>query len=261
MSDYLLFGPAISLILGLLIGSFINCLAWRLYKEETIFGRSYCPKCLHKIKWYDNIPLASFLALKGKCRHCLKTISWQYPLVEFVVGLLFYASFYFFSLEPLLVVRSFLIVSILVLVFIFDFRWYLIPVSALLWGGGAVIILGALTYPLNIGSYIFALLVTVVVAVLFFGTQYLITKGNGLGEGDIWLGAFLGAVFVNISDLIVAVLSAYCLGAVIGIILLVLGHKKWGSKLPLGVFLSIGAIISLFWGGQIAAWYLGLFSL
>jgi prepilin signal peptidase PulO-like enzyme (type II secretory pathway) len=261
MSDYLLFGPVISLIFGMLIGSFINCLAWRLYKEETIFGRSYCPKCLSQLKWYDNIPLISFFLLKGKCRSCSKKISWQYPIVEFIVGLLFYFSFLNFGISLLGLLRIFIIASVLVLVFIFDFRWYLIPVSALLWSGLVIAVLGAIIYPYNIGAYIFALVVTVALAAAFFGAQYLITKGKGLGEGDIWLGMFLGVVFPNILELVVAILSAYFIGALVGISLLATGNKKWGSKLPLGVFLSVGAVISLFWGHQIASWYLGLFSL
>lgn len=261
MTDYLLFGPVISLIFGMLIGSFINCVAWRLYKEETIFGRSYCPKCLSKIKWYDNIPLISFLILKGKCRNCAKTISWQYPLVELITGLLFYAAFSFFGPSSVLLLESFIIISILTLVFIFDFRWYLIPVSVLIWSGLAIIILGIFSHPLILGYYLFSMFVTVALAVVFFGAQYLVTRGKGLGEGDIWLGAFLGVAFANVLDLSVAVLSAYFIGAIIGIGFLLSGNKKWSSKLPLGVFLSIGGIISLFWGQEIASWYLGLFSL
>jgi leader peptidase (prepilin peptidase) / N-methyltransferase len=261
MNEFLLLGPVIFLIFGMLIGSFINCLAWRLYKDETILGRSYCPKCLSQIKWYDNIPVISFLLLKGKCRSCSKTISWQYPAVELITGLLFYLAFSFFGLVPVYLIKSLVIISILVLVFIFDFRWYLIPVSALLWGGVAVVILGALAYPYNLGSYLFALLVTIALGALFFGAQYLITRGKGLGEGDIWLGMFLGIAFPNVLELAVAILSAYFIGAIVGVGLLVSGNKKWSSKLPLGVFLSIGAIISLFWGQQIASWYLGLFSL
>ena len=174
---------------------------------------------------------------------------------------MFYFAFASFGTEPLFLLKSFIIIAILVLVFIFDFRWYLIPVSALLWSGLVIAILGAFAFNQNIGHYIFALLVTVALAALFFGAQYLITRGKGLGEGDIWLGMFLGAAFPNVLELAVAILSAYFIGAIVGIGLLVSGNKKWSSKLPLGVFLSIGAIISLFWGEQIASWYLGLFSL
>lgn len=261
MNDYLLFGPVISLVFGMIIGSFINCLVWRLHQKETILGRSYCPKCLNKIKWYDNIPLISFFALGGKCRSCSKKISWQYPLVELITGLLFYLAFLHFGFSPLALINSLIIIFVLVTVFLFDFRWYLIPVSALLWGGAVIIILGAINYPYNIGSYIFALITMMSLAGIFFGLQYLITKGRGIGEGDIWLGVFLGAVFPNILELSVTILSAYFIGAICGLVLLITGNKKWGSKLPLGVFLSIGAIIALFWGQEIASWYLGLFSL
>lgn len=261
MTDYLLFGPVFSLIFGMLIGSFINCLAWRLHQEETIFGRSYCPKCLNKIKWYDNIPLLSFLILKGKCRSCSKKISWQYPMVELATGLLFYLAFSFFGPSPIFLIQSFIIISVLVLVFIFDFRWYLIPVSVLLWSALILAILGAISHWFILGYYLFSLVVTVAIAAVFFGAQYLITKGRGLGEGDIWLGAFLGVAFANVLEISVAILSAYFIGAIVGISLLATGNKKWGSKLPLGVFLSIGGLIALFWGQEIASWYLSLFSL
>jgi prepilin signal peptidase PulO-like enzyme (type II secretory pathway) len=259
MNEYLLIGPLFSLIFGLLIGSFINCLAWRLYKEETIFGRSHCPKCLKQIDWFDNIPLLSFILLRGKCRHCAKKISWQYPLVELITGVLFYVAFLNFGATPLILLKSFIVIAILVLVFIFDFRWYLIPVSALIWSGAVIIILGALSYPYNLGSYIFVLLASIMAAGLFFGAQYLLTRGKGLGEGDIWLGVFLGAIFVNLKTLTVAVLLAYLIGSIVGLYLLAAKRKHWSSKLPLGVFLTAGAIISLFWGSQIAAWYLSLF--
>lgn len=261
MSDYLIFGPVISLIFGLLIGSFINCLAWRLFKEETIFGRSYCPKCLTKIKWYDNFPLISFILLKGKCRSCSKKISWQYPLVELATGLLFYAIFLTFNFDTFLLIKNFIFVSILILVFIFDLRWYLVPVSILRWGGLILIILGFFSTSLTFGSYLFALLISILITSAFFGVQYLITKGRGLGEGDIWLGAFLGAAFYNLAHLGVAILSAYFIGSIAGLFLIVIGYKKWSSKLPLGVFLVLGALISLFWGSQILTWYFELFSL
>lgn len=259
MNEYLLIGPLFSLILGLLIGSFINCLAWRLYKEETILGRSHCPKCLKQINWYDNIPVLSFILLRGKCRSCFQKISWQYPIVELIMGILFYVAFLYFGESPLILLKNFIIIAILVLVFTFDFRWYLIPVSSLIWGGSVIIILGAFAYPGNLGAYIFALIMAMAATVLFFGAQYLITRGKGLGEGDIWLGAFLGATFVNFRELIVAILGAYFIGSIVGLYLLASKRKHWSSKLPLGVFLTTAAVISMFWGQAIASWYLALF--
>ena len=76
-------------VFGLCAGSFINCLVWRLREKKTILGRSMCPKCKKQIAWYDNVPLLSFILLKGKCRSCHKKISWQYPLVELITAVLF----------------------------------------------------------------------------------------------------------------------------------------------------------------------------
>lgn len=261
MSDYLLFGPIIALILGMLIGSFLNCLAWRLYKEETILGRSYCPKCLKPIKWFDNIPLISFFLLKGRCRACSQKISWQYPLVELVTGLLFYLAFLTFGSDMVFLIKSLILIATLILVFIFDFRWYLIPVSALIWSGILIFLLGSSAYAFGFGYYLFLVIINMMVAGLFFGLQYLLTRGRGLGEGDIWLGVFIGLSLLTLKSLGVAILIAYFGGALVGGILLIFGHKKWSSKLPLGVFLVIGALISLFWGNEIMTWYLGLFSL
>lgn len=249
-----------SFIFGLLIGSFINCLAWRLYKEETILGRSYCPKCRHELRWYDNIPLLSFLLLRGKCRACHNKISWQYPLVELITGLLFAAIVSNFSLDASwLLLKLAVFVSVLILIFIFDLRWYLIPTNVLLWAGIFIAIVGYFSYPYGLGAYLLALLISAALASLFFAAQYWITRGKGIGEGDIWLGMFLGVAFVNLSQLAVAILSAYFLGSVVGLTLLAFKKKKMGSRLPLGVFLAAGALIAIFFGTDLANWYQGLF--
>src|SRR6056297_1686255 len=102
-------------IFGLVIGSFLNCLIWRLHTGESLGNRSYCPSCRHQIKWYDNIPLLSFLFLRGKCRYCGKNISWQYPAVEFVTAVLFLYSFYLYYTAPgfdyLVAVRNWFIIA------------------------------------------------------------------------------------------------------------------------------------------------------
>ncbi|MFZ2309951.1 MAG: prepilin peptidase [Patescibacteria group bacterium] len=249
-----------SFIFGLLIGSFINCLAWRLYKEETILGRSYCPKCRHELHWYDNIPLLSFLLLKGKCRACHNKISWQYPLVELITGLLFAAIVAHFSLDASwLLLKMAVFISVLILIFIFDLRWYLIPTNVLLWAGIFIAIVGYFSYPYGLGAYLLALIISAALASLFFAAQYWITRGKGIGEGDIWLGMFLGVAFVNLSQLAVAILSAYFMGSVVGLTLLAFKKKKMGSRLPLGVFLAAGALIAIFFGSDLANWYQGLF--
>lgn len=249
-----------SFIFGLLIGSFINCLAWRLYQEETILGRSYCPKCRQELHWYDNIPLLSFILLRGRCRSCQDKISWQYPLVELATGLLFAGAVASFGLVSWwFLLKIAVLIAVLVLVFIFDFRWYLIPTNVLLWTGIFLAIIGFFSYKYSLDAYLLALFISVLISSLFFAAQYWVTKGKGIGEGDIWLGMFLGVVFVNLGELAVAILSSYFIGSMVGLLLMALKKKKFGSRLPLGVFLTVGALISIFFGSNLIIWYQGLF--
>jgi prepilin signal peptidase PulO-like enzyme (type II secretory pathway) len=148
----------IILIIGLIFGSFLNCLVWRLHKEESIWGRSYCPKCGKQISWYDNIPVLSFVLLKGKCRKCKQKISWQYPVVELITALLFTFSFYrifgnldfynllflerdvFNFLNILTLLRDWLFIFSVIVVFIFDFKWQEVPML-LIWPATTVILI------------------------------------------------------------------------------------------------------------------------
>lgn len=243
-------------VFGLLIGSFLNCLIWRLYKEETVLGRSYCPNCKTTIAWYDNIPIASFLFLKGRCRHCRRKISWQYPAVELVSGILFAFSYYFSLKNGLSFLELFFllfIISLAIIIFIFDLRWFVVPVQTIIIGGILVIALN-----LFFGAPPLALLLSMVVGAGFFGLQYLVTRGRGIGEGDIWLGGLFGAIFPDLKLLILSIFLTYVIGGVVAVVLLVLGKKRLGSQLPLGIFLSLALLICLFFGKELVDWYFGL---
>jgi prepilin signal peptidase PulO-like enzyme (type II secretory pathway) len=245
------------IIFGLIVGSFLNCLIWRLFKEESLMGRSYCPHCHHKISWHDNIPVLSFLALKGSCRHCKKKISFQYPAVELITAILFLAVYYFLpNLEPLslALARNWLIVSVLLVIFVFDLRWQL--VSLLLVIPATIIVIA---FNLFLGFFWWQIILSLAVSFAFFWFQYLITKKKGIGEGDLYLGLFLGAIFINLRHLLLVILIAYLLGSLISLILIAIKKKKWQSRLPLGVFLSVAATIVLLFAEAISAWYFGLF--
>lgn len=243
-------------VFGLMIGSFLNCLIWRLYKEETVMGRSYCPKCGQELKWYDNIPVLSFIFLGAKCRFCKEKISWQYPLVELIGGLLFVFSYYLALKNDFTFLELFFyffVISLAIIIFVFDLRWYLIPLSTVI--AGALIVIA-----LNIffGASILSILTTMLVGASFFGVQYLVTRGKGIGEGDIWLGALFGAIFPDLKILILTIFITYIIGGFVAIILLVFKLKEVGSKLPLGIFLSVALIVSLFFGQSIVDWYFSL---
>ncbi|MDA3802380.1 MAG: prepilin peptidase [Patescibacteria group bacterium] len=256
-------------IIGLILGSFLNCLVWRLYKNESIWGRSYCPKCHKQIAWYDNIPVLSFIFLKGKCRHCHKNISWQYPIVELITAILLTLSFYnvfglptfydlaffnssYFNLDNLLlIIRDWIFVFTLIVVFIFDFKWQEVPML-LVWPATTLVLI------LNffIVSDPSTVIISAVIGLSFFLIQYLLTAKKGIGEGDIWLGLFIGAYFANWQILLVALFLSYIIGSIISIYLLK-KNKKLKSKIALGPFLVIGSMLALFFGSNLLNYYLG----
>lgn len=243
--------------IGLLIGSFLNCSIWRLYKNETILGRSYCPSCHHQIAWYDNIPVLSFVILKAKCRSCHKPISWQYPLVELATAVLFLLAFLHdlpSSQFALLLARDWLLIVTLIIVFVYDWRWQLIPMTVI-WPMSLVF----LGLNLFLGLEWYAILISSALAALFFLAQYLITHKRGLGEGDIWLGLLLGLCFPSLSQLLLILVLSYSVGAFVGLALILIKKESGKSKIALGPFLAFGAIITLIWGEKIISWYLSLF--
>ncbi len=251
-------------VFGLIFGSFLNCLIWRLKTNESLWGRSYCPKCRQQISWYDNIPLLSFILLKARCRNCHKKISWQYPLLELGFALVFTALFFsivqnfnlleIFQTEFLILfLRDFLFIFILAIVFVYDYNWQEVPMI-IVWPGIALMIF----FSWLVGFDFLTVLIASALTATFFLIQYLITRGRGLGEGDIWLGALLGARFVSASEISLAIFSTYIIGSLVGIFLLIRGKKKVTSKVPLGPFLVIGALISLFFADKILTWYFSL---
>lgn len=246
-------------LFGLSLGSFANCLIWRLFQEEKILGRSYCPQCRHKIAWYDNIPLLSYLILGGKCRHCRQVISIQYPVIELSVASLFTLIWwqqFDFTILPNLVFweiissnffwfhLSYLLLAVwsLIIIFVFDLRYYLVS-TLFVWPATVFFVI----INILIGVPWPQLLAGMAVGALFFLVQYILTKGKGLGEGDVYLGVFLGSIFSFSFSLLAAIFIAYIIGSLFGVILIIINRKTWSSKLPLGVFLSLGAIITLVW--------------
>lgn len=257
-------------LFGLSIGSFLNCLIWRLHEEKSIMGRSICPKCKKQIAWYDNIPLFSFIFLRGRCRHCKAKISWQYPAVEFTTGVLFVMAFLlnselrimnngmlvlnFSIIHNLLfiinIVRDWFLISVMIIIFIYDLRWYLILDIITLPACAIVLALN-----LFIGMDWQNLLISGIIGAGFFLLQFIVSNGKWIGGGDIRLGLLIGLA-LGWPMVLVAIFLAYIIGSIAGIFLLALKKKSWGSKIPLGIFLSIATIIVLFWGGGILAWYL-----
>jgi len=249
-----------AILLGASIGSFINAAVYRVAKHQSVIkGRSRCVKCGQILAWYDLIPIFSYLILRGKCRQCDKSISIQYILVEIVMGSLFVVAFYFrlpvieiSNTEALLLLRDLFAVSVLVFLFVFDLRYYLLPDIVTIPATIIILILSLL-----IGVPWWSLLVAVAIGAGFFALQFVVSKGKWIGGGDIRFGALMGALLAW-PNILVGLFFAYLIGAIVGGLLLAIGRKKMGSQLPFGTFLAIGTTIGLWWGNGIINIYLGL---
>lgn len=249
----------IIIIFGLIVGSFLNSLIWRLQAGESFGGRSFCPHCREKIHWYDNVPVLSFLLLSGRCRYCKKKISWQYPLVEISTALLFVLAYLqvqnnLFDINYLLLARNWLAIAIMIIVFVYDFRWQLVSLVIVI---PAIVLF--IAFNLFLSFIWWQILLAGLALSFFFFAQYIITKKKGIGEGDIWLGALAGVLLVKFDLIFVMVFLTYVIGSIVALTLLLFGKKKWGEKLPLGVFISIATVLTMLYGTTISQWYFALF--
>jgi leader peptidase (prepilin peptidase) / N-methyltransferase len=252
--------------LGLALGSFLNCAAYRLEVGESFLaGRSYCPECKHKLCWQDLVPLFSFVFLGARCRYCQKPISFRYPLVEISTAIIFLLIFNFqfpisggfpiFDLQNILATIYLLIsASLLIIIFIFDLKHYIIPDGAVF---AAMAISGL--WSLFFGQILNAL-GAAAAAALFFLLIFLISRGKWMGFGDVKLAFFMG-LFLGFPKIIAALFLAFFIGAIIGICLIIFGKKKFSSEVPFGPFLIIGTFLALLSGENLINWYLGLISL
>lgn len=253
-------------LLGVCLGSFVNALVWRIKtKRNFISGRSMCVHCHHQLAPLDLIPVLSWLILKAKCRYCGKTISWQYPIVELVVGVLFGLSFLLWPapLEQWFQLTQFglwlAMLVILVALFVYDVRWLLLP--------------DKLTYPLIVIGLAMGLLslafgqhLSVIQTLLellygaasiggFYALLFIVSKGKWVGLGDAKLGLALGLALGWQLGILTLVL-ANLLGTLVVLPGLLSKRLTRTSKIAFGPFLIIAFIITGLFGQALVAWYL-----
>jgi leader peptidase (prepilin peptidase)/N-methyltransferase len=237
-------------ILGLCIGSFLNVVIYRLPGGESItLERSHCTSCGKRLRWYELIPLFSYLFLRGRCRTCHEPISLRYPLVELLTGIIFALLFLRFSLTIELVKYLFLS-ALLVAVSFIDLEHYIIPNSLIITGLAGGLILNIAAKDVGFVSALAGLLVTSGFLLLIA----LASKG-GMGGGDIKLvavtGLFLGWPLGPFGLILGAVI-----GGMIAVVLLLFRIKGRKDPLPFGPFIALGTFISILYGSQIINWYL-----
>jgi leader peptidase (prepilin peptidase)/N-methyltransferase len=253
-------------ILGLLMGSFLNCVAYRIFKEEDFVSkRSYCPKCKKTLGVFDLIPVLSYIFLIGKCRYCKDRISLQYPLTEIFTGLIFAGAF-LYSPTPLFLAFNLLMFSFSILLFLSDLRYMLIsdavifPAIALPFVFNIVLDLVNGNNLLELGSYSLNGGLGALITGGFFGLIVLISREKWMGKGDIFLGLMVG-FFLGWTNTILAMFLSFFIGSIISLILVSLKKKGLKSEVPFGPFLLVGTWIAFFWGDKIVSWYLNLFLL
>jgi leader peptidase (prepilin peptidase)/N-methyltransferase len=244
------------LVFGLVLGSFYNVVIHRLPREESIvWPGSHCPRCGHPLALKDNLPLVSFLLLRGACRYCQASISLRYPLVEGVTGAaaVFFGWRYGLSWAFL---QAFLFFSALLVISFIDLSHQIIP--------------DVISYPGMVVGLFFSwltgnpgLVSALIGWVLGGGILWLVAAGYGLltgkegmGGGDLKLLAMIGA-FLGWPGVLVTLFSAALIGSLVGVILMLVWKKERTYAVPFGPFLSAGAVIHLFFGPSLIRWYLG----
>lgn len=259
------------IIYGLIVGSFLTAYTYRLPLGKSIKkGRSICPNCKKKIVWYDNIPLLSFLLLKGKCRRCGNKISIRYPMIELATALGFVGTYYLLTMcggtSPLSlnVVCSWqlrlgvlslpfllLIFSIILMIFIIDLEKMIIPDELVLFGLALVFLCLLLFDP----SSLYLHLLSGFGAGLFLLLLHIVTRGRGMGLGDVKLSLFLGSL-LGWPWTAVWLFGAFLTGAIVGSILILIKKIAFGKQIAFGPYLILSLIITLIWGETLLRMYL-----
>ncbi|MDP3964023.1 MAG: prepilin peptidase [bacterium] len=261
-------------IFGLIVGSFLNVLAWRLPEEEgVVAGRSRCRSCGKTLAWFELIPVLSYIMQRGRCRSCQSHVSIQYPLVELTCALLFVAAFRHItsyelpvtsyelqvtSYELLVIGYYFFAIACLIVIFVTDLKHFLI--------------LDAIAYPAIVISMLLILtnglvdchlpLITCsvknaglsLIGAGFFLALVLVSGGAWMGLGDVKLAAFMG-LLLGPTKLFIALAIAFFLGSLVGMALIALKQKTMKSEVPFGTFLVPATLVALFFGDSLLSYF------
>lgn len=253
-------------IFGLCVGSFLNAVIYRIEQKKGLGGRSFCPHCKRKLSWKDLFPVFSFLYLRGKCRYCKQKISAQYPILEVSTALIFLLIFQFQAsnikfqgiVDLIFILHA---ASVLIIIFVYDFKHYLIPDKVLL-PAILIAIIYRITESLVYGgaSLFLNYFLAALIASGFFLAIFIFSAGKWMGFGDVKLAVLMG-LLLGFKKVLVALFLAFLFGAIIGVITILLKKKTFKSEIPFGPFLIIGTFLALFWGNQIINWYLNVYKI
>lgn len=252
-------GVVVAFLFGLSYGSFLNVVITRFDDWKSIATtRSYCPNCKTQLAWWDLIPLFSFAYLQGKCRYCQKPISWQYPIVELATAVLVAAGFHLLFFNPDLALWQSVVgmialvgaIGAVITIFVHDLTEMMVPdllANVLL---GSAIVYTLVVHRDYLGSFYAALVGFIPIMLLVYPS-----RGVWMGEGDVKIAGAL-ALLIGWPSAITFLVLTFIIGGAFGTLALLSGRVKMKTAIPFGPFMIIAAVITLFWGDNITAWYL-----
>ena len=244
-------------VLGACVGSFLNVCIYRLPRRESLaWPGSHCTSCTRSLAWYENIPIVSWVVLRGRCRACRAPISWMYPIVEVTTALVFVIGYLLYGLTPLAAVRV-LFACALIVLFVTDLQHKILP-NVITVPGIVIGFACSLLVPPGWRDSLIGIVAGGGVLFALAEAYYRVRGQEGLGMGDVKLlgmiGAFLGWKLV----LLTLVLASFA-GSLAGGVMIASGRGSMKYALPFGTFLAVGALVAAIWGMPIVDWYLGFY--
>jgi len=244
-------------MIGLCVGSFLNVCAYRLPLDESIVSpRSRCTSCGRTLTWFDNLPVLSWVALRGRCRTCKQPVSWMYPAVEIVTALIFVIIYLTYGPTLLSLARA-VFASALIVLFVTDLQHKILP-NVITLPGIVVGFVCSLFLPPGWVSSLIGLVVGGGFLLAIAEAYYRVRGQEGLGMGDVKLLAMIGA-FLGWKLVLLTLVFASFTGSLAGGVLIASGRGNMKYALPFGTFLAVGALLAATWGEPIADWYFGFY--
>jgi leader peptidase (prepilin peptidase)/N-methyltransferase len=251
MPDWLL--PAVAAAYGLVLGSFLNVVVYRLPRELSLVRpRSHCPACGAPVRWFDNVPVLSWLALRGRCRACRAPIPPRYPLVELATGALLAAVAARFG-PSLAGAEAAVLVLLLLPLALIDLEHHLLPDALTLPGIAAGLAFSALGGLATLPGALLGAAIGGALPYLVIVAYRALRGGEGMGLGDVKLLAMIGA-FLGWQGALLALGLGSCAGAAVGVAMMAAGRARRDTELPFGVFLALAAALVLFAGPAMVRW-------
>ena len=248
------FAEVFLLLAGLAVGSFLNVCIHRLpLKQSVVHPGSRCPSCGYELRWYDNLPVLSYLFLRGRCRSCRKGISLQYPVIEVITAVMFLAHWY--ALGPTALLAPKLVFGCaLIVLFMIDLEHQILPDVITLPGIVIGLLLSLVLPPGPLMSVLGILLgggLLWAIAELWYRLRHV----EAMGFGDVKMLAMIGA-WLGVKMVVMTFILASMMGGLVGVVLIASRRADMATRVPFGTMLAVAALIASLYGGPLLAWYL-----